>query len=96
MVYIICVLHEPITVHCTGQAWHGRGRLLRKYDSGDSSLVIYMNYISMRVHILYCNCVHCSPPSPLDHSLHCIHPLPDKKKKSHACRILISIIVNVT
>ena len=39
----VCVLHEPITVHCTGQAGHGRGPFLRKDDSCENTLAFHMN-----------------------------------------------------
>ena len=45
-----CVLHEPLTVQCTGQAGYyrvglGRGRLLGKDNSVESTLPIYVNYL---------------------------------------------------
>ena len=42
MVSFVRVLHESITVQCTGQAGHGRGHFLRKDDSCDRTLVIFI------------------------------------------------------
>ena len=48
MVCNICVLYEPITIHYTGQAGHGRGDVLEGHCC-DSTLLIYecLNYLSM-------------------------------------------------
>ena len=47
MACIVCVLHEPFTLHCTGLAGHVRGHFLGKDDSYDSTLSIHFNYLSM-------------------------------------------------
>ena len=51
MVCITCVLHEPITVNCTGQAvLRRRGNFLGKDDIAATSFgQSTMNYLSMSV-----------------------------------------------
>ena len=43
--FIMCVLHEPITVCTLWQAGHGKGRLLGKDDRCESLWATTMNYI---------------------------------------------------
>ena len=56
MVFIECVLHEPITVHCTVyRAGVTRSRYFsKKDDSCYSTLLICMNYLSIGMHYAQC------------------------------------------
>ena len=51
MVFIICVLHKPITIHSVYivqvLVGHGKSRFLGKDESCESTLAIYMNYLPM-------------------------------------------------